>query len=100
MIFKLEEKKLMSNNNNGQHHSNGSYVTQREFSRFIEDQRRHFQELQDSIKGLEKKVDKINEDKIPTIQQKSVKLDTKTKVMWTIVVGVCSFVAAFLTSLI
>lgn len=67
--------------------TNGSPLSQREFSRFLLDHKDDLKELKRSIELLNKKVDKLSTDTIPEMKQQTAVLSTKSKLVYGLLVS-------------
>lgn len=80
--------------------SDDSPVTQREFERLLEDHKQDMCDIKTALSNLSNKIDKINEEKIPMIQQKEAILSSSTKIYISLAIAAASFVSAILLGIV
>lgn len=76
--------------------NNGSPVTQREFERHLRSVEAGLAEIKSAVRDIDRKVEKINSEKIPSLQVRDAELSTKAK----IIVGAISSGAGFVASIL
>lgn len=79
---------------------NGSPVTHREFTIYIRNVDQQLAEIKHAIAKLDEKVDRINEDKVPSLQQRVQDLDRQQKTIVAIIGGLSGMLSAIATSII